>query len=108
MATEGEKKRQLIAFLDEKAFDPVLNTLPKKFSSDDLRRKFHDVRKSTLSEKKRFHERYNSAKDIKESYLADLDSRTARRKYDELEELGLPSLPRFRDEFLQLCDTLGV
>jgi len=108
MATEGEKKRQLTAFLDVKAFDPVLNSSPDDFSSEEQKRKFHDVRKSTLSEKRRFHDRYTSAKDIKENYLSDLESRTSRRMNEELEALGLPRLPQFKDEFLRLCDTLDV
>jgi hypothetical protein len=108
MTTEGEKKRQLTAFLDEKAFDPVLNISSDEFSSEEQKRKFHVVRKSMLSEKRRFHDRYTSAKDIKENYLGGLDSRTSKRMYDELEELGLPSLPKLKDEFIRLCDTLGV
>jgi hypothetical protein len=108
MATEGEKKRQLIAFLDEKVFDPVLNSSPDEFSSAEQKRKFHDLRKSILAEKKRFHERYASARDIRENYLSDIESRTSKRMNAELEELELPRLSQFREEFLSLCESLDV
>jgi hypothetical protein len=38
----------------------------------------------------------------------DLSSDAGERKTRELEELGLPSLPAVKDEFLDLCGKLGL
>jgi hypothetical protein len=46
--------------------------------------------------------------DVKQNYLSDLNSQTARKKNAELKELGLPRLPELKDEFLHLCEELEV
>lgn len=108
MTQRDDKREKLVAFLDRKAFDPIINTSEERYSSESEKAKFRDVLKSTKSEKTRFHERYATAKDVKDNYLSDLSSHTAKKKNAELSELGLPQLPQFRDEFLDLCDRLGV
>lgn len=108
MATDKQKRSKLVSFLDEKAFDPILRASEDKYSSEDQKQKLEDVKKSTRSEKKRFHDDYGSASEVKENYLSDLNSRTAKKKNAELEELGLPTLPRFKTEFLDLCSELDV
>jgi len=45
---------------------------------------------------------------VKNNYLSDLNSSTAKKKNAELEELGLPTLPQLKDEFTQLCDELDI
>ncbi len=104
---DKDKKERLVHFLDEKAFDPILHKSADEFSGKE-KEKFQDVKKSTESEKERFHNDYRTAKDVKENYLSDLHSSTAKKKNDELEDLGLPRLPQFRDEFMRLCDDLDV
>lgn len=104
---EEKKRKNLIAFLDRNAFDPILSQSADRFSGHD-REMFEDVRRSTESEKRRFHDNYLTAKDVRDNYLSDLNSRAAQKKNHELEELGLPRLPQFRDEFMDLCDKLGL
>ena len=106
--TEEEKREELIAFLDRKAFDPILSAAPERFTTEHQREIFEDVRRSTESEKKRFHDNYTSASSVRDNYLSDLTSATAAKKNRELEELHLPRLPQFRDEFIALCKRLGV
>jgi hypothetical protein len=105
--TDKEKRQKLVRFLDEKAFDPVVHKSANDYSGKK-RQKFEDVKRSTASEKKRFHDRYGTAEEVKKNYLSDLSSRTAKRKQRELDELGLPTLPEFRKEFMELCQKLGV
>lgn len=107
MDQEENKREKLVSFLDQKAFDPILRRSEGEFA-DRYRHKFRDVYRSTENEKKRFHERYTTATEVKQNYLSDLNSRTAQKKNAELRELGLPQLPQFHDEFLELCKKLGI
>ncbi len=102
-----DQREELVSFLDRKVFDPVLHTSPDKFSGRE-RDMFTDVKRSTESEKRRFHEDYKSAEDVRSNFLSDLDSKTAKRKDAELDQLGLPKLPDVKGEFLALCERLGV
>ncbi len=104
---DKDKREQLVRFLDEKAFDPILRKSEDEFSGEK-KEKFQDVKKSTESEKQRFHNDYRTAKDVKDNYLSDLHSSTAKKKNNELEDLGLPRLPEFREEFMRMCDDLEV
>jgi hypothetical protein len=105
--TDKEKRQKLVRFLDDKAFDPILHKSANDYSGKQ-RQKFEDVKRSTANEKKRFHDKYGTAEEVKRNYLSDLSSRTAKKKQKELDELRLPTLPEFRDEFLELCKKLGV
>jgi ferric-dicitrate binding protein FerR (iron transport regulator) len=102
-----EKKERLVRFLDSRAFDPILKMSPEDFSADQ-KSKFEDVRRSTEAEQKRFREEYRTAKEVRDNYLSDLNSHTAKKKNEELEALGLPRLPQFKEEFLRLCHELDV
>ncbi|WP_243374203.1 hypothetical protein [Geotalea sp. SG265] len=102
------KREKLVAFLDENAFDPILAKTDRDFTDGSKRQKFQDVRRSTESEQKRFHDQYHTAREVKDNYLSDLNSKTAQKKNRELEELGLPRLPQFRDRFEKLCRDLEV
>jgi hypothetical protein len=107
MESDQSKRERLVRFLDEKAFDPILRKSADEFKGE-MRKKFEDVKKSTENEKNRFHNDYKTAKDVKDNYLSDLQSKTAEKKTAELEDLGLPRLPQFKDEFLSLCSEIGV
>lgn len=102
-----EKREKLLDFLDKKAFDPVLQASPDRFEGRE-RDMYKDVRRSTESEKKRFHDDYRTARDVRDNYMSDLTSETGKRKTHELEQLRLPALSHFRQEFQQLCNDLGV
>ena len=106
--SDDKKRTQLLAFLDKKAFDPILSTSRDNFKSEILQREFDNVKKSTESEKHRFHDQYQTAAEIKSNYLSDLNSKTAHRKNKELQDLGLPQLPQFKDDFINLCNRLGI
>ena len=103
---ESDKKEKLVHLLDKGAFDPILKESPEQFTGEK-RAMFEDVRRSTESEKNRFHH-YGSAEEVKKNYLSDLSSRTGKKKNEELEELGLPKLPDLKEKFLKLCDELEV
>lgn len=107
MASDREKREKLVGFLKEKAFEPVLKASEKKYKTDKEKEKLHDVQQSTQSELERF-EKYGSAKDVKENYLSDLNSSTAKKINNELKELDLPRLPDLKDEFLELCEKMEV
>ncbi len=101
-------RQQLVELLDRKVFDPILSKSEDDFSSEREKEELRDVQESTESEKHRFHDEYTSAKDVKDNYVSDLSSSTGKRKDKELDDLGLPKMPDVRDEFMRLCDKLGV
>jgi hypothetical protein len=103
-----DAREELITFLDRKVFDPILHRSRESFRSDADKRKFDDVKRSTESEKRRFHDDYHSASDVRANYLSDLTSEVGKRKTHELEQLELPTLPQVKSEFLDLCRKLGV
>jgi hypothetical protein len=105
--TDERKREELLKFLNQKVFDPILRALPEDYKSEDLKRKLQNVKRRTESEKHLFHE-FQTAEEVKKNYLADLDFRTARKIDHELDELKLPSLPKVKDEFLRLCEKLRV
>ncbi len=108
MSTDKQKREKLVHFLDQKTFDPILKKSEDDFSSENKKKKFKDVKKSTEAEQKRFHNEYKTAEEVKKNYLSDLNSSTAKRKNNELEDLGLPRLPHFKKEFLDMCQEMGV
>jgi len=107
MGPDDKKREELLKFLNQKVFDPILRALPEDYKSEDLKKKLNDVKKRTESEKHIFHE-LQTAEQVKKNYLADLDFRTARKTDYELDELKLPSLTKVKDEFLRLCEKLKV
>jgi Tfp pilus assembly protein PilO len=107
MGPDERKREELLKFLNQKVFDPILRALPEDYESQDLKRKLNDVKTRTESEKHLFHE-FQTAEEVKKNYLADLDFRIARKIDHELDELKLPSLPKVKDEFLRLCEKLRV
>ena len=95
-------KQELIRFLDQHVFDPILKASPERFDDAD-RKRLEDVQERTRSEKDRFHN-YSSAEDVVNSFKSDLHSAAARRVNDELEKLKLPTLPSVRDQFLEIAE----
>ncbi|MDI6743927.1 MAG: hypothetical protein QMD07_00965 [Thermodesulfovibrionales bacterium] len=107
MGSDDRKREELIKFLNQKVFDPILRAVPGDYKSDVLKKKLNDVKRRTESEKHIFHE-LQTAEQVKKNYLSDLDFRTARKTDYELDELKLPSLTQVKDEFLRLCEKLKV
>jgi hypothetical protein len=106
--TQQNARERLLKFLDERAFDPILRTSPDRYSSDAQKRMLEDVKRRTESEKKRYHENYTSAEEIRGRFLEDVHSSAAEKVNRELQKLNLPRLPDLRDEFLRLCEQAGV
>jgi hypothetical protein len=94
-------KQELLHFLDQHVFNPILRASAEG-RSDAEKRKLQDVQDRTRSERERFHH-YSSAKEIVDNYKSDLHSKTAHRVNKELEELKLPTLPSVEDEFLRVA-----
>ena len=98
-------KQELLHFLDQRVYDPMLHASPNRYSEAD-QRKLKDVQDRTKSEKERFRT-YSSAKEIVDNYKSDLHSSTAKRVNSELEKLKLPTLPSVKDDFLRLAGDEG-
>ncbi len=107
---EDKKREELLKFLDEKLFDPVLHATASGYKSEDLKKKLHEVKKYVEKEKHRFHDqsRYPAVSDIKKDVVFALGSKTGRKMDHDLGELDLPSMSDIKDGFLKLCDELGV
>lgn len=102
-----KKWDELISFLDRKAFDPILSRSDQEFA-DLFRSLFRDVRRSTEKEKRHFHENYFTAEEVKRNYLRDLNSITAQKETGSLGSWDFHSFLKFKEEFLDLCERLGV
>jgi hypothetical protein len=94
-------KQELVRFLEERVFNPILEASDANLSEAD-KRKLRDVQDRTRSEKDRFHH-YPSAGEVVDNYKSDLHSATAKRVNRELEALKLPTLPSVEREFLDLA-----
>jgi hypothetical protein len=103
----ASQREQLVNFINRKVFDPILNANPDKYG-DDERKDLQYVQDKTKKDKERFEKEYTSADDVKENYLNDVSSEPAQKVDRKLKELDLPSLPKYKDEFEELCDRLGV
>lgn len=99
-------KTELVRFLDERCFQPVLKADPKGRSLAE-QRKLEHVQKATRAEIDRFHH-YGSAKEVVVNFRRDLESAPAKRVHAELRSLGLPTLHDVRDEFERRAEELGV
>jgi hypothetical protein len=95
-------KAELLRFLDSRVFNPILRAKENDYREPD-QKALADVQGSTKSEKERFHG-YRSAQELRDNYMADLHSETAKRINKELKRLNLPRLPDVKEEFLALAD----
>jgi hypothetical protein len=100
------KKDELVRFLEERAFKPVLNAKPKGRSAAG-QKKLEHVQKATRAEIERFHN-YGSAQEVVTNFRRDLDSAPAKRIHAELRSLGLPTINDVIEEFERRAEELGV
>jgi hypothetical protein len=98
-------KSELLRFLDSRVFNPILKVRKSDYKESD-QKALADVQGSTKSEKQRFHG-YGSAQEIRDNYMSDLHSETAKRINKELRRLKLPRLPDVKEEFLKLAGGEG-
>jgi hypothetical protein len=94
-------KQQLLHFLDQHVFNPILKASPEG-KSEGQQRKLKDVQDKTRSEQERFRH-YPNAREIVANYKSDLHSKTAHRVNQELDALHLSTLPSVKEEFLKLA-----
>jgi hypothetical protein len=102
----ADKKDELVRFLEERAFKPVLNARPKGRSEAE-QKKLQHVQKATHAEIGRFH-KYRSAQEVVTNFKRDLDSEPARRIHAELRSLGLPTINDVSEEFERRAEELGL
>lgn len=95
-------KQELIHFLEQCVFNPILRAKPDDYSNGD-RAALEHVQKSTVSEKDRYHH-YRSADEVVLNFQRDLQSTVAKKIDSELSRLKLPSLPEVKHEFLKLAE----
>jgi hypothetical protein len=94
-------KTELLRFLDARVFNPILKARKEDYAASE-QRALADVQKATRSEQQRFRG-YRGAAEVRDNYLSDLHSDTAKRINRELKRLRLPQLPEVKDEFLELA-----
>jgi hypothetical protein len=100
------KKDELVRFLEQRAFKPVLDAKPKGRSEAE-QKKLENVQKATRAEIERFHN-YSSAQEVVTNFRRDLNSEPAKRIHAELRSLDLPTLDDVRDEFERRAEELDV
>ncbi len=104
---DRQAKEQLVDFLEQRAFRPVLNRKPDDYSSDSERRKLAEVQRATRSELDRYRHDYSSASDVIRNFKDDLTSEPAQKIDRELDALGLPTLRDIEGEFRRKVEDLG-
>jgi hypothetical protein len=63
----SDPRKELIDFLDRNAFDPVLHTDESRVSTSD-KDVLRDVKQRTERERKRYHDEYGSASEIRRRF----------------------------------------
>lgn len=101
-----QKQRELLDFLKQEVFDPILRA-DADARSDAERRKLEDVQEATRSEIDRF-EHYDGAQALVDNFKDDLSSEPAKKIHRESRALNLPTLPDVRDEFENKARELGL
>jgi hypothetical protein len=105
---DSKAKRELVAFLNKKAFDPVLKKNPDEYATQVDKEKLRKVQHSTQSTKEKYNHEYGSAEEIVMRFKGHLHSKAAKKVHENLRDLGLPTLNDLRDEFSKLSERLGV
>ncbi len=102
----SDARRELVQFLEKKAFEPVLRAKPDAYP-ESKRRELDHVQQATRAEIERFRH-YRSAEEVVLNFKRDLSSDKAKKVHRELEDLNLPTIEQYRDEFLKLAQDLNV
>lgn len=96
-------KDALLALLDKHVFHPTLNAREDRYD-EKQRKELRDLQRRTEEEKARFHG-FDSAERIVSVYREEISSETARPMNAKLKDLGLPTLPDVREQFLRTAGT---
>jgi hypothetical protein len=105
MANRGSKD-ELMDFLMDRAFNPILNASAERYGSDSEREKLKEVQDATRREVERFRER-DSISGIVDEFKGDLSSEPAEKVQRKLHALDLPALPDIEDDFRKKVEELG-
>ncbi len=103
----SDARKELVDFLESRAFRPVLSRKPDDYGSDSDKRKLADVQRATRSEIDRYRNQYTSAEDVIRNYKDDLTSEPAKAVDRELNDLGLPTLRDIEPQFRKKVEELG-
>ena len=106
MAAKKDAWKELVNFIDKKAFNKILKALPDDYDGKE-KETVEEVIKKTKNEQKKFHD-YKSAEEVKKNFMSNVHSKAAKKLDKEIEQLGLPTLPQLKDEFEKLAEKLEV
>ena len=97
----NDARNELLNLIDKKAFDVIINTDSEKFKGKD-KETFEGILKKTKNEKKKFHQDYQSADEVKENFLQNVHSEAAKK-------LNKERLEKFaREKYLMKKDNEDV
>jgi hypothetical protein len=102
----ADLRQELLMFLENRVFDPVLASSPKGYSESD-QRVLEQLKRKTEFQKHRYRT-YASGVQIRQAFEDDLHSQAGRKIHAALERLRLPSLGAIRDEFFDVASRLGI
>ncbi len=97
---------QLVDFLEARAWAPVLQASPRRYPKE-RHPALREVQRAVARHKARL-ERDVAAAEVRAWFTRSLTDRESERLREQLVALDLPALPDVADEFLELCDALGV
>lgn len=101
------KRKTLLDFIDHKAFDIILGLPPQTYTGRD-KENFIAFKQQVQSEKIKIHS-FRNPNRIKELFLREICSDTIRDPQPESVDLHVvSSLPEIRNEFIALCDKIGI
>ena len=94
-------KSELVHYLDQHVFDPILRASAGGRSGHE-KDELEDVQRRTETEKDRYRH-YSSAEEVVRMYKDDLTSEKAKPVNAKLQRLNLPQLADVKEEFLKLA-----
>jgi hypothetical protein len=102
MDHQKEKAKELIDFLDQKVFNPIMEARPELYSSEREQKMLEYVKKFTSTEIDCFHRKENSPKQILDMFFRELYYETSGILGKDREDLELPRFLEIREEFMGL------
>lgn len=106
MDPQKEKVRQLIDFLDQKVFNPIMEATPELYSSEREQKMLEYVKKFTSTEIEHFHRKENSPEQIRDMFFRELYYETSGVLGKDREDLELPRFLEIREQFIGLFEDM--
>ena len=107
-ASKTSPREQLLRFLDGHVFQPTLSAQPETYVSVEDRKLLKSVQKRVHESRVRYVADYPTAVEIKNNFLADLNSKPGQALANDMWVLHLPRFEDVRKAFLALSQQLGV